>query len=251
VGEELPEAHRRAVAEAHAAGIEIINATARWRQMAERISALMGIRKPIIACSGAQVYVPEGRDIFDHRLPADFVDAFYKLCNTRRCMVTVALDNNVILKLDAPPDQSRLPEELKWEPQLQAGPHGSPRAATVQGDDVVDIVSKDLRAEFVDSVNIYDAVGPDGKLVLIVTAKAASKGQALLAACQYRGINPEQVVAFGDAENDIEMFKVAGASVAMGQANDLVKSSASLVTRANTEAGVAIVIDRILRTGSL
>jgi hydroxymethylpyrimidine pyrophosphatase-like HAD family hydrolase len=47
------------------------------------------------------------------------------------------------------------------------------------------------------------------------------------------------------------MFEVAGASVAMGQADERIKSAATLVTTANTEEGVARVIDKLLTTGDL
>jgi hydroxymethylpyrimidine pyrophosphatase-like HAD family hydrolase len=63
------------------------------------------------------------------------------------------------------------------------------------------------------------------------------------------GLQPRDVVAFGDAENDIEMFRVAGASVAMGQAGDDVKAKATAVTLRNDEAGVARAIERLLATG--
>ena len=46
------------------------------------------------------------------------------------------------------------------------------------------------------------------------------------------------------------MFKVTGASVAMGQAEEFIKAAATRVTAANTEHGVAQAIDQILRTGA-
>jgi hydroxymethylpyrimidine pyrophosphatase-like HAD family hydrolase len=58
-------------------------------------------------------------------------------------------------------------------------------------------------------------------------------------------------VAFGDAEADIEMFRVAGASVAMGQSSDHVKSMATVVTATNDEDGVAVAVERLLETGSI
>ncbi len=63
------------------------------------------------------------------------------------------------------------------------------------------------------------------------------------------GLQPREVVAFGDADNDVEMFRVAGASVAMGQASDEVKAKATAVTLRNDEAGVARAIERLLANG--
>ena len=66
--------------------------------------------------------------------------------------------------------------------------------------------------------------------------------------CEHLGIDPLSVVAYGDAENDIEMFKVSGASVAMGQADQFVKDAATNVTASNEEHGVAQSIMKLLQT---
>ena len=57
------------------------------------------------------------------------------------------------------------------------------------------------------------------------------------------------MVAFGDAENDIEMFRVARLSVAMGQASPQVRAAATTVTADNTDDGVAIAVERLLHDG--
>lgn len=251
IGEDLPPEHRRAVAEADAAGLEIIIATARWRQMAERIAAEIGISKPIIACSGAQLYVPASGDIFDHRLPPAFVSELYDICNASRCIATITLDDHVVLKLDGKPDMSLLPEEMQWVDRLDPAVHGAPRIAAIQGTGICEAIKNELKPKFRGVVNVYDSIGPTGRLVITITAAAANKGEALREGCKHLGIDPTEVIAFGDAENDIEMFRVAGASVAMGQADERVKAAASMVTKANTEDGVALVIDRILKTGNI
>lgn len=53
-------------------------------------------------------------------------------------------------------------------------------------------------------------------------------------------------MAFGDAENDIEMIKEAGIGVAMGNAMDSVKKVADVVTSSNDENGIGQVIDDLL-----
>lgn len=251
IGESLPESQRSAVARAHAAGYEIIIATARWRQMAERVSRQIGFVKPIIACSGAQVHVPGKGDIFDHRLDDDVAGALYDICNAEPCMASVILDDEVIVKLDSKPDTSLLPAEIDWAPKLDPRKHAHPRIALIQGSSVGDTIRRELSADVKNKVNIYSAVGPSGQTILTITARAANKGEALIAACRHLNLDPGEVIAFGDSGNDIAMFKVAGASVAMGQADDNVKAAATRVTRPNTEGGVALVIERLLETGRL
>ncbi|HIG43423.1 MAG: HAD family hydrolase [bacterium] len=250
IGEELSVENRDAVRRANDAGFEIIIATARWRQMAEGVARQIGISNPIIACSGAQVFVPtENRDIFDHRLPPDFVSELYALCNDRRCVATITTENDVLIKLDGKPDPALLPNEITWVPELSVTDHKQPRIAAIQGSAIVKEIKNELFPQYASRVNIYDSIGPNGKIIITITANEANKGKALLASCEFLGIDPMDVVTFGDAENDIEMFKVSGASVAMAQASDLVKSAATTVTASNMDHGVALAIDRLLETG--
>jgi len=251
VGDDLSERNRNAVKAAHDAGFEIIIATARWRHMAQRIAAEIGIRKPIIACSGAQVYLPDTEtDLFDHRLPDDFTRDLYALCNQHRCIATITIDNDVVLKLDGEPDMSQMPEEMKWVPELTMDQHAAPRIAAIQGTALNQEIKEVLKPRYADQVNIYDSIGPSGKIVITVTAKAANKGEALKVSCDHLGISLGEVISFGDAENDMAMFDITGSAVAMGQADDTVKAAAKAVTGANTEDGVAMAIDRILKTGA-
>ncbi|MCB1644573.1 MAG: HAD family phosphatase [Pseudomonadales bacterium] len=251
VGEDLSENNRLAVARAHAAGLHIFIATARWRHMATRIGREIGLQQPVIACSGAEVYLPdEDRDIFDHRLPAEFTEVLYDLCNRERCIATVTLDDHVVVKMDGEPAAHLLPSEMQWTPALDPAAHGSPRIAAIQGGALCEYIKAELRPRFAGQVNIYDSIGPSGKLVITITAAAANKGEALKAGCAHFGISPAEVITFGDAENDIEMFRVSGCSVAMGQAAEVVKQAATTVTAPVTEDGVAQAIDRLLKTGA-
>ena len=52
-------------------------------------------------------------------------------------------------------------------------------------------------------------------------------------------IRPEEVIAFGDAENDISMLEYAGIGVAMGNATEKVKEIADEVTDTNDNDGIA------------
>ncbi len=252
VGEDLSPENRDAVKRASDEGLQIVIATARWRHMALRIAEQIGITSPIIACSGAEVYLPDqGKDIFDHRLPDEFTQELYALCNINRCIATITVEDQVLLKLDGEPDPSLLSKEMSWTPQLDAKEHRQPRIAAIQGTGLVNEIKTNLLPRWHDHINLYDSIGPSGKLVITITAKAANKGEALRAACAHLDIDPSEVISFGDAENDIEMFKITGASVAMGQAESFIKAAASHTTADNTEHGVALAIHKLLDQGQL
>lgn len=65
-----------------------------------------------------------------------------------------------------------------------------------------------------------------------------SKAQTILAIAKKVGIKPENIVTFGDGNNDIEMLHLAGTGVAMGNASDHVKEVANIVTDTNDRDGI-------------
>lgn len=74
----------------------------------------------------------------------------------------------------------------------------------------------------------------------------SSKGAALKLLLKDLKLAPEQVMAIGDAENDVEMIQLAGVGVAMGQAAQNVKDAADYVTGSCDEDGVAQAIERFV-----
>ena len=81
---------------------------------------------------------------------------------------------------------------------------------------------------------------------LEVIPASINKGEGLRLACRATGIAPSEVVAFGDSENDMEMLRVAGIGVAMGNADEAVKAAADRVTLSNNENGIAAALRELL-----
>ncbi|MEU9520226.1 HAD family hydrolase [Streptomyces sp. NPDC048224] len=82
--------------------------------------------------------------------------------------------------------------------------------------------------------------------LLEISGPEVSKASTLALCCAERGISHEEVVAFGDMPNDVEMLTWAGRSFAMGNAHPDVIAAASGRTVANNDDGVAVVIERML-----
>ncbi|MCW1095133.1 MULTISPECIES: HAD family hydrolase [Streptomyces] len=82
--------------------------------------------------------------------------------------------------------------------------------------------------------------------LLEISGPDVSKASTLALCCAERGISHEEVVAFGDMPNDVEMLTWAGRSYAMGNAHPDVVAAASGRTVANNDDGVAVVVERIL-----
>ncbi len=78
--------------------------------------------------------------------------------------------------------------------------------------------------------------------------KGTTKASALAKLAQHLGLQADEVMAIGDAANDLEMLAFAGVSVAMGNASDEVKAVCDHVTATNDEAGVARAIEELVLT---
>ena len=76
------------------------------------------------------------------------------------------------------------------------------------------------------------------------TAPGVNKGAAAKALCARMGWTAEQVMAFGDAGNDLELLAWAGWSFAMANGTDQARAAARYTAPANTEAGVGQAVER-------
>lgn len=72
-----------------------------------------------------------------------------------------------------------------------------------------------------------------------------SKGYGIKKMCESLKIDIKDTVSIGDDYNDISMFNVTGLSVAMGNANEDVKSKAKYITKSNNDEGVAEVLENL------
>jgi Cof subfamily protein (haloacid dehalogenase superfamily) len=95
-------------------------------------------------------------------------------------------------------------------------------------------------------------LGPSATLIqtdsdmLEILSRGASKGLALKILLKHYRILPEEVIAIGDGENDVEMLQLAGMGVAMGNAVPLAVAAADHITDTNNNDGVAKALMRFV-----
>lgn len=77
-------------------------------------------------------------------------------------------------------------------------------------------------------------------------AEGVNKGAALNFLTKYLGVDLSEVLAFGDQENDLEMLKLSGKSIAMENAAPAVQKVADTLTKSNDESGVAYLLNDYL-----
>ena len=81
---------------------------------------------------------------------------------------------------------------------------------------------------------------------LEVSPKGVSKALGLMKLCEHLNITLEDVIVVGDADNDIEALKVAGLSVAMGNAKQHIKDMCDVIVSDNDHDGCVDVIEKYL-----
>lgn len=90
----------------------------------------------------------------------------------------------------------------------------------------------------------YLAAYPEWQFASVISG-AATKRRAFEFLLQHHQLDAHQVIAFGDAESDMDFLQMAGIGVAMGNANDNVKAVADWVTKTADEAGVAYALSQL------
>ena len=84
---------------------------------------------------------------------------------------------------------------------------------------------------------MYEAMNPGG-----------SKWKTLSEYAESVGVKPDEIIAIGDDNNDLDMILNAGLGIAMKNGSNLAKSAADMVTeRDNDHSGLAHVLEKVLK----
>lgn len=97
-----------------------------------------------------------------------------------------------------------------------------------------------LLEPFGDRVTI---VRTDDNLLQIMDNRV-SKAVALLKVAAHHGVQPVEIMALGDAPNDLGMLQLAGVAIAMDNAHPVVKEVAHWIAPSNNDHGVLAALQR-------
>lgn len=106
---------------------------------------------------------------------------------------------------------------------------------------VAEVHLKSLRFE---NLNIHKSK----PTYLEIVSNRASKSKGIQKVISARNITTDQIITIGDNFNDVDMFSLAGTSIAMGNAPEAVKKQATLVTDTNNADGIKKALEKLLIT---
>jgi Cof subfamily protein (haloacid dehalogenase superfamily) len=257
----LPAAHREALVEASARGIEVVLVTGRSFHFTKPVADLLPIALTLIVNNGAVVKRKTGETELRHLLSRD--TARQILAETRH------LEDSVAIVFDRPDERQIVFERMDWSHPNRRGYYEKNKAyiaaspaplADVLTEDPIQVMFNGsvepmralvtaLRALPVAdrfSVAITEYERRDFSLV-DVNGAGCSKGTTLAGWVRSRGLTPDAVMAVGDNLNDVEMLDFAGTAVVMGNATAAMKDRGYDVTGSNDEGGLAEAIGLMLK----
>ena len=259
----LPAAHRDALVEASARGIEIALVTGRSFHFTHAVIDLLPVPLTLIVNNGAVVKRKNGETEWRHVLERGAA---------RRILEeTQHLEDSVAVVFDRPGERQIVFERMDWTHPNRRGYYEknkayiaavpSPLADTLTEDPIQVMFNgsvEPMRA-LVAALRAMPAAGRfsvaiteyelrDFSLV-DVNGAGCSKGTTLARWAASRGLTATDVMAVGDNLNDVEMLDFAGTAVVMGNATDALKARGYRLTGTNDEGGLAAAIRRYALTG--
>jgi len=252
----LPDAHRDAVAEASAQGIEVALVTGRSFHFTRAVIERLPIPLTLIVNNGAVVKRKSGETVLRHVLEREAARRILE--ETRH------FEDSVALVFDRPGERQIVFERMDWTHPNRSGYYAKNKAyiaaataplADVLTEDPIQVMFngsvQPMRALFAAlralpiadrfSVAVTEYEARDFSLV-DVNGAGCSKGTTLAKWAAARGFQPVEVMAVGDNLNDVEMLDFAGTAVVMGNATDAIKSRGYALTGTNDEGGLADAI---------
>ncbi|GHD11149.1 HAD family hydrolase [Zhihengliuella salsuginis] len=235
---------------ARAAGLEVVFVTGRPFRWLTPIQEAFGRLGTVICSNGALVYDLEAERIIESRtLDAATVGEVRRRILQIESGARFAAETPLGLYLEpgfVEPEESHLlegiePDELPME-RLEA--EGTVKLLAKVGTTTSEAFRKAVYPEVSDLVAVTHSA--PGVALLEMSCPDVNKAIALERYAEELGLRREEVAAFGDMPNDLEMLSWAGLGCAMGSGHKLAKKAAAAVTGTLEDDGVAQMIERIL-----
>jgi Cof subfamily protein (haloacid dehalogenase superfamily) len=214
----------------------------------------LSVDPAMVTLNGAEVYMDSksgSRTVYHAPLPAEFADTLVKHAVGKEFAINYYIDGRLYSVcndrtqrwIDLYHEQTRT--VYNFVDSLRDFDGDDPSKVIFVGDPA-DIDEEEARFRELWGDALYICRTWD-YYVEFLNAKA-TKGNGLTALAHAYGLTINDVVAFGDADNDIPMLEAAGLGIAMGNAPQKVKNAARRVSQwTNDQDGVAREWERIKR----
>jgi len=258
---------RRAIREASDAGVSVVIATGRFRSIAERLAAWLGLSTPLICCNGARVFSGREPGLRKRELwqfvpmGEEEVLGVISILRDMDVFFHVHLEDTLVLEKR---NLKRIPRShfaVRWFPGTTFGGYRMIRPRVLKDGTLekyaalIPKICADAPEEVIAEVETRVLKRFSGSLQCVKTGTRyleimsvrANKGDALVKVASRMDLSMEQVAAIGDGDNDIEMVKRAAIGAAVANGSPRLCQEASHIAFSNDDDGPAWFIRDILR----
>jgi 5-amino-6-(5-phospho-D-ribitylamino)uracil phosphatase len=223
----IPHSAIDAIAQLKQRGLHVVGVTGRDYAHAHDVLTVAGVSGPSAFDGGATIRsIPDGELLYENSLPPETYDAV-------RSVLSAELGETYPLSL-SPAERHPTLMNSVWVVFKRA---------------VLEQLTKRLsQIEDIYFV-INEGAGENDKVGLIVLHKGSTKGTATQQILLMLGVDHSEVACIGDGANDAPMFEECGLSIAMGNADAMLKEKADFVVAPIDNDGfveaVELILDRV------
>jgi Cof subfamily protein (haloacid dehalogenase superfamily) len=233
-------------------GMRLVVATGRRfedaREYAERLGFADG--DPVICYGGSMVRRINGETLLHRTLPTELSMEVLEWAARRNLHARVFVDGGIVTSPDTPAaldhlrryrksGVSAVESPARW---LEEGGEEPTKLVIVDYPDDIGGWLEDARSAFAGRLFVTRSLPH----YVEIGGLEGTKSKALQFLCDRWGIERDRVLAFGDADNDIDMLRFAGRGVAVGGMTGEVREAADEVVPGVEEDGVARYVDKLL-----
>lgn len=202
-------------------------------------AGMMRLPTPFISMNGAVISTTDGKTLFSATLEPLMVQAVYEAVRDTGVNFML-LDEKGWWSSGNDDLVQREALSLRFEPMLngleERMQHPVNKITLLGKPDDCAEAKRRLDAGFKGKIS---ASSPASPKFVDITALDVHKGTSVLRLAARLGVKSEEICTIGDGENDTEMFRVSGMSIAMGNASETVRKAASHQTLSSEEDGWA------------
>jgi Cof subfamily protein (haloacid dehalogenase superfamily) len=233
-------------------GMRLVVATGRRfedaREYAERLGFSDG--DPVICYGGSMVRRINGETLLHRTLPKELSIEVLQWAAQRGLHARVFVDGRIVTSPDTPAalehlrrykeqGVSAVESPVRW---LEEGGQEPTKLVIVDYPDDIGGWLEEARSAFAGRLFVTRSLPH----YVEIGGLEGTKSKALQFLCERWGIERDRVLAFGDADNDIDMLRFAGRGVAVGGMTGEVREAADEVVPGVDEDGVAHYVYRLL-----
>lgn len=241
----FPESAKRALKAAAQAGHKLVLCTGRNRPTIQREVLDFGF-DGIISSAGASVRY-RGKEVVQEYLEPDKLRRFYEYCRASR--TAFVIQGGQYNSVDASSAETVIAHYHKHEVFISVGERFLEEHRIFH--DISEVRDAEKLIYFFSSGTLEEAQEALGDYFYVlsfgqtadpscgeVIRRGTTKAYGLQKLIEYLGVTREEVVAFGDGPNDIEMLHFAGLGIAMGNGSDCAFEAADFVAEPIDENGI-------------